>query len=405
MSKQANDIVVVEYARTPFDKFLGITANMHSIQFTTIMLKELIKRSGIKPEQVDEINLGSAYMAEMAIENNIPARQALEPAGFPVTTLSATIDRACCSSTTALQITWRNLRGGYTDLSFTIGTDNMSNVPLLFDPKLRHKGFRMGDFVLKDKLMAIGYGDNVVAYDAGKVAVEHGVTREMQDEWSVGSHEKWGKAFDRGYFKEEIFPIEVPQGKSAPLVLEKDQSPRPGTNMEALSKLKTIYGSPTVTAGNAPGMNSGSSGIILTTRKKAEELGLKPLAKIIQIVSLADNYENIAVTPAAAIRKALKTADMKLDDIELIEINEAFAAMPLVSTKLLAEGDEGKWSYLKSITNVNGGAVAIGHPIGATGLRITGTLIRELRNRGGKFGVAAICGGMAQGDAVLVEVE
>lgn len=406
MTKKANDVVLVSLARTAFDKFGGPTKDVSSVELSEAVIRELLKRYGLKPEQIDEVNLGSCILPEIALQTDIPARQALIRAGLPQTTLSNNIDRACCSSTSALQMSWKNLMLGESEISMVLGVDNMGRCPGLLHPKYRFEGFRMGGLKVSDPLFNLGYeGMGVLAVDAGEVALENGVTREMQDEWAAGSHEKWGKAFDKGYFAEEIFPLEIRQGKKPPIVLDRDQSPRPGTTPEALAKLPLVYGSPTVSAGNAPGLNAGACGVIVTTRKKAEALGLAPLAKILRVASIAEPYRNIAIAPAPAIRKGLEMTGLTLKDLELIEINEAFAAMPLVATKVLAEGNEAETKRLRDITNVNGGAVAIGHPVGASGLRITMTLIRELRNRGGRYGAAAICGGLAQGDSVIVEAE
>ncbi len=407
MAKNANDAVLVTYARTVFDKFGGPARSVPTCDLIQMTLEKLIEKSGLKKEQIDEVNNGSAVLMEVGMNSDIPARQAILRAGFPDTTLSFHIDRACCSSTSAIQHTLRNFKLGESEVAIVSGADAMQNLPLYIHPRYRFEdAAKVGNRYLQDPMIGAGYpGFGKVAYDAGVVALEFGVTREMQDEWAVGSHAKWGAAFDRGYFDDEYFPIVVPQGKKPPLVVEKDQQPRPGTNMEALSKLPTVYDSPTVTAGNAPGINTGAAGMILTTRAKAEALGLKPIAKIICVASIAEDEKYIATVPAGAIKKGLAMADLTLNDVELIEINEAFAAMPLVSTKVLSEGDDGKWKHLKEITNVNGGAVAIGHPIGASGIRITTTLIRELKARGGRYGVAAICGGLAQGDAVVVEIE
>ncbi len=405
MAKNANDVVLTHFARTPFDRFGGICQKIHSIDYTEMVLRELIKRSGLKEDQVDEIFYGSALHLESGIRTDIPIRQALLQAGFPVTTVSTTINRACCSTTSAAQFAWRNLTFGESELLFVCGADNMQNVPLILDAKHRHNPNRIAHIQITDTMLGAGYpGFGIVSKDAGEVALEYGITREMQDEWAAGSHEKWGKAFDKGYFTEEIFPIEVKSGGKM-VTMDKDQQPRPGTTVEVLSKLPTVYGSPTVTGGNAPGLNSGGSGVVMMTRKKAEELGLQPLAKVLRVTSLASDYKYIARVPAQAILHACDTNGLKLDDIEVIEINEAFAAMPLVSTKVMSNGDDGKWNHLKSITNINGGAVAIGHPIGGTGTRLMMTAMRELRARGGKYAVAAICGGLAQGDAVILEAE
>ncbi len=405
MAKNANDVVLTHFARTPFDRYGGIASGIHSIDYTEMVLRELIKRSGLKESQVEAIFHGTALHLETGMRTDIPIRQALLHAGFPVSTVSVTINRACCSTTSAAQFAWKDLTYGEAELVFVTGADNMQNVPHYINPIIRHQAVRMGEIKAVDPLIGAGYpGFGIVSKDAGEVALEYGITREMQDEWAAGSHEKWGKAFDKGYFTEEIFPIEVPQGKKT-VIMDKDQQPRPGTTVEALSKLSTVYGSPTVTGGNAPGLNSGASGVVLMTRKKADELGLQPLAKVLKVTSIADDFKYIARVPAKAILHACETNGLKLEDIEVIEINEAFAAMPLVSTKVLSDGDAGKWDYLKSITNINGGAVAIGHPIGGTGTRIMMTAMRELRARGGKYCVASICGGLAQGDAVILEAE
>ncbi len=407
MAKQANDIVITTYTRTAIDKMGGPLANIHSSELAAEVMKELLKKSGLKPEQITDIYHGTATAIEVGMLTDIPARQALLKAGFPVTTLSNNIDRACCSSTTAIQYAWRFLTYGDTDVAMVTGGDNMQNIPLFLDPKYRLQGSRLGDLKLTDTLIGAGYkGFGIVSKDAGEVAVAHGIGREMQDEWAVGSHEKWGKAFDKGFFKDEIFPLEVSQGKNkAPLIFDKDQQPRPGTTVEQLSKLPTVYGSPTVTAGNCPGINTGSAGLILMTRKKADELGLVPLAKVYKVTSIAEHYNNIATVPGKAIKLCLEMNGVKLDDIDVIEINEAFAAVTLTATRVLSDNDDGKWAHIKSITNVNGGAIAIGHPLGGTGARMVMTMIPELKARGGRFGVAAICGGLAQGDAVLIEVE
>ncbi len=405
MTKNANDVVIVSFARTAIDKFGGPLKNTHVAYLMAAVMSELIKRSGLKKEQIDEINVSTCFLMETAWLNDIPGRQALIWEGFPPTTISNHIDRACCSATSALQLSWKSLMLGEADISMVIGGDNMGHCPLYLDPIIRTKGFKIADQVIIDPLKQLGYpGFGAVAKDAGEIALQNGITREMQDEWSVGSHEKWGKAFDRGYFNEEIFTYEVKQGKQT-IAFDKDQQPRPGTTLESLAKLATVNGSPTVTAGNAPGLNAGATGVIVMKRSMADKLGLKPLGKIFRVINVAEHYTNIATVPALAISKALEYHNIKLSDIELIEINEAFAAVPITSTKVLSNGDSGLNKHLNSITNVNGGAVAIGHPVGATGLRLCFTALRELKNRGGKYGVAAICGGLAQSDAVILEVE
>jgi acetyl-CoA C-acetyltransferase len=199
--------------------------------------------------------------------------------------------------------------------------------------------------------------------------------------------------------------MKIPQKKGIPFVFHKDELPRPDTTMEALSKLKTIYGSPTVTAGNAPGLDAGATALIIMRRSKTEALGIKPLATIVSVASGASEPRRMAELPGFVIQKALQRASLTIDDMKLIEINEAFAAVTLVSTKILADRDKAKWKELMARTNVNGGAIAIGHPVGASGGRILMTMMYELRRRGGGYGVAGICGGLAQGDAVIIKVD
>jgi acetyl-CoA C-acetyltransferase len=401
-----NDIVIVSAVRTPFSKFDSAMRDIPSIDLGMMVMKEVIKRVGVKPEEVEEINYGSCVPAEYALEFDVPARQATLLAGFPPENISLTLDRACCSSLTALRLCIRAMKAGELEIAMAVGSENMPRTPHLA-PGARW-GTRLGHLKLVDPLFELGFqskGFNPVSVDAGEVALEFGVTREMQDEWALESQQRYTKAFIEGKFKvgEELMPVVIPQKKGDPIVIEKDESPRV-TSLEALAKLQTIYGSPTVTAGNAPPINAGASAILIMTRKKAEERGLKPLATIVTSICSATAPRYIASIPALTIQKALKAAGFTIDDMDLIEINEAFAAVPLVSTKILANSDGKKWKELKEKTNVNGGAIAIGHPVGASGARITMTLAYELRRRGGRYGIAAICGGLAQGEAIIIKV-
>ena len=401
-----NGIVMVSAVRTPFSKFDSAMADIPSIDLGVMVMKEVIGRVKIKPEEVDDISYGSCIPAEVALETDVPARQATLLAGFPADNISVSLDRACCSSLTCLRLGVRAIKAGEAEIAMAVGSENMPRTPHLA-PGLR-KGARIGHIKLIDCLFELGYtakGFNPVAKDAGEVALEYGVTREMQDAWALGSQEKYAKAYAEGMFKigEELMPVVIPQKKGDPIVIEKDESPRK-TSMEALAKLKPIYGSPTVTAGNAPPISAGASAILIMTSKKAKEKGLKPLATIVAVAASATAPREIAVIPAYTIQKALKQAGLSLDDMKLIEINEAFAVLPLVSTKILANNDEKKWKELQAKTNVNGGAIAIGHPVGASAARLMMTLAYELKRRGGGYGVAAICGGLAQGEAVIIKV-
>ena len=401
-----NDIVIVSAVRTPFSKFDSAMADIPSIDLGIMVMKEVIERVKIKPEELDEVNYGSCMLAEIALETDVPARQATLLAGFPAENISLTLDRACCSSLSGLRLGVRAIKTGECEVVMAVGSENMPRTPHLA-PGLR-KGARIGNIKLIDNLFELGYtakGFNALAKDAGEVAVECGVTREMQDAWALGSQEKYAEAFAEGKFKigEELMPVVIPQKKGDPIVIEKDESPRK-TSMEALAKLKSVYGSPTVTPGNAPPISAGASAILITSGKKARVKGLKPLATIVAVAAAARTPREMAVVPADTIQKALKQAGLTLDDMKLIEINEAFAVLPLVSTKVLADHDEKKWKELQAKTNVNGGAISIGHPVGASGGRILMTLAYELKRRGGGYGVAAICGGLAQGEAVIIKV-
>ncbi|MCK9390722.1 MAG: thiolase family protein [Syntrophales bacterium] len=406
MGKQ-DDIVIVSAVRTPFSRFDSAMADIASIDLAVMVMKEVIQRVGVKAEEVNEINYGCCVMAEMALETDIPARQASLLAGFPPEIMSVTLDRACCSSMTALRMGYRAIKVGDAGVCMAVGSENMPRTPHLA-PGLR-KGVRLGHIKLVDNLFELGYGAkgfSPVAVDAGEVAMEYGVTREMQDEWAVRTQERYGEAFAAGKLKigEELMPVIIPQRKGDPIVIERDESPRK-TTLEALAKLKPIYGSPTVTAGNAPPLSAGAGAILYMTRKEAQEKGLKPLATILASIGTATKPRDIAVIPALTIEQVLKRVGMTIDRMDVIEINEAFAAMPLVSTKILAGNDEKKWKVLQEKTNVNGGAIAIGHPVGASAARITMHLAYELKRRGGGYGVASICGGLAQGEAVILKVE
>jgi len=407
MGNNEKDVVIVGYARTPFDRFGGVIRDIPSAQLAEWTIRELMKRTELTAEAIDDVNLGMTILLEAGTQTDVIARQALLRAGLRPETLSNTLDRACCSSTSALQLSCKNLMLGEAEVSIAVGVDNMSRVPLYLPPKARWEGSRLGHVQLTDMLNELGIpGFGVLAVDAGELAMENGITREMQDEWSVRSHQLYLEALAKGYIADELFPLEIPQGKKKPpIIFDKDASPRADINIETMAKLPTIYGSPTVTPGNAPGLSAGAAGVVVTTRKKATELGLTPLATVVKVSSHAIKPREIAVVPAPTIQKALRETGLTLDDMKAIEINEAFAAMPLVSTKILAEGDPVKTQKLRDMTNIDGGAIALGHPVGASGLRITMHLMNILRRQGGGYGVAAICGGLAQGDAVILKVD
>jgi len=404
-----NDVVIVSAVRTPFGRFDGVLRSVLSIDLGVKVLQEVVRRIGLDPALVDEVYYGTCIPAEYAIYTNVPARQITLLAGFPESNISLTIDRACCSSMTGMRLGYRAIKSGDAEIVIASGAENMGNVPLIADASKARWGSRLGHIVLEDVLFELGYGRKgfaPVATDAGHVSLEYGVSREMQDEWAVASHQRYFQAYTAGKYKigEELMPLEVPQKGKTPFVMDRDEAPRENLSQEKMAALKPVYGSPTVTAGNAPGLNSGASAIVLMSRRKADALGLEPLGEVVACEAAAGTPKYMACVPAQAIEKMFARTGNTVDDVDVIEINEAFAAVTLVSLRLLAGNDPEKEKALHRKANVNGGAIAIGHPVGASGARIAMTMMYELRRRGGGLGVAAICGGLSQGEALLLKV-
>lgn len=402
-----SDVVVVSAVRTPFGKFGGTLKDIPSIDLGAMVIREVLQRVNVKGEEVEETYYGVAVPGEVGLETDVPARQATLKAGMPGDSVSITLDRACCSSMAAVRLGYRAIKSGEIEVALGVGAENMSRTPLVVPPSVRW-GSRLGHIEVWDGLFGLGYkGFNPVSVDTGEVALEYGVTREDQDRWAYESQMKYAKAFKEGKFKigEELMRVEIPQGKRPPIVFEQDEFPKPDTTLEKLAKLPTVYGSPTVTAGNAPGLDTGASAILIMSEKKAKEKGLKPLAKIVSMIATATTPRLIAAIPGFTIQQVLEKTGIGLGQIDLIEVNEAFAAMPLVSAKILSNSDPEKMRSILEKTNVNGGAIAIGHPVGASGARILMTMIYELRRRGGGIGVASICGGLAQGEGAMIQVD
>lgn len=401
-----NDLVIVSAARTPFSRFGGALRTMHSSELGAVVIKEVLSRSGIATDAVDELYYGMCIQSEAALLYNVIARQALIHAGMSPDTVSLTIDRACCSSLTGVQLGRKSILLDEARICMAVGADNMSNTPVVLNG---HRwGTGLGKPVMVDHLNPIMYvGFNSIAADAGEVAVAHGITREMQDEWAYNSQMRYQDAKKAGKYKigEELTSVEIPQRKGDSILFEEDEFPKPKTTKEGLAKLGTVYGSPTVTAGNAPGLDAGAAAIIIMKRSTALEMGLTPMGIILSVGSVARSPHLMAEVPAYAIQQALGRANLTIDDMDVIEINEAFAAVPLVSTKLLSDNDAAKWEAIKTKTNLNGGAVAIGHPVGASGARVLMTAMYELRRKGGGIGAVGICGGLAQGDAAIIKVD
>jgi len=400
------DLVIVSAVRTPFSKFGGALKLMHSSELGRIIIQEVLKRPGLKGEDIDELYYGMCIQSEAALKYNVIARQALLHAGMPPETVSLTVDRACCSSLSCIQLGRKSVLLDEAEICMAVGAENMSNTPVVLNG---HRwGTGIAQPVMVDHINPIMYvGFNSLAVDAGEVALDYDISREIQDEWAYGSQMKYQAAKEAGKFKqgEELTSVTIPQKKGDPIIFDEDEFPKAFTTVEGLSKLRNVYGSPTVTAGNSPGLDAGASAVIIMKRKKADEMGIKPLGIILSVGSVARDPRKIAEVPAYAIEQALSRADVALDDLDIIEVNEAFAAMPLVSTKILSEGDDARWKALMEKTNPNGGAIAIGHPVGASGARIVMTAMYELRRRGGGTAAVGICGGLAQGDAAVIRVD
>ena len=401
------EIVIVSAARTPFGRYGGSLRDYDYFDLGAIPMVEVLKRVNLKPESgiVDEVFWGCGDTSPCKdVYTSVAARQTLLKAGIPATTPSIAFDKACVSAMSAVKLGRMGMRLGEIDVAIGGGATSFSQEPLILR-NLRFNGYRLGNVTMEDPLYALGYKDyNPVSVDTDDVAFEYKISREEQDEWAFRSHQNYGDAWNKGKFKDEMMVMEIPQKKGEPKVLDIDEQYRPETTLETLAKLKTVYGTRAITAGNAPGLNDGATAILFMTRDKANELGLEPLATVVSMSSIAIHPNRMPEGPAYAMRKALDLAKMTLNDMAVIEINEAFAAVPLVSTKMLAEGDNKKWEEIKAKTNINGSAIAIGHPNTASGARIVMTLMYELRRRGGGYALGAICGGLAQADGCIIKV-
>ncbi|MDQ7782879.1 MAG: thiolase family protein [Desulfomonilaceae bacterium] len=396
----AEKFVIVGAKRTPFGKYLGSLSEMEPADLAVCAGRAALTAQGKDlSEDIDQIFVGNCVPASFET-GSVTGRQVALKLGMDKFTV--TLDTACCSPLTALRVALWGLRLGEISSALIMGVESMSRVPHM-SRQLR-TGVRIGELKLIDQIFPISYpGYNSVAVDASDGAEKYRVPKRVLDTWAMASHTKWKQANAAGKFREEIAPIEVRKGREK-FLFAVDEFPRPDGNLAAIQQLPTVFGAKTTTAGNAPGLNDGASAAVIMTETRAAELGLEPLGTVVDMAGETDMPYGISWIPALTIKKLLARTGLAIEDVDLIEINEAFAAMPLVSTKILAEDDEARWFELLKRTNVNGGAIAIGHPVGASGLRIMMTMMYELRRRGGGKGVAAICGGLTQGEAVMIEV-
>lgn len=390
------ETVIVSAARTPFGKLGGALKPLKATQLGGIVIKEAIQRAGIDGSIIDNVIFGQVLQGGCG---QVPSRQATREAGLPWDTPSETINKVCASGLRAVSMADQAIRAGDNQVLVAGGMESMSNAPYFAHTRWN---LRMFDIQLKDLMVNDGlwcsFYDRHMAIHGGEVAIEYGISREEQDEWALGSHQKAIAAIDAGRLKDEIVPVTIKQRKGDPKIVNTDEAPRRDTSLEVLSKLPPVFDQKnTVTAGNAPGVNDGAGALVVMSKQKAQELGLKPMATVLGHASVSQDAKYIATVPGLSINKLLQQKGMTIDQIDLFEINEAFAAVTLVSHKIAG--------YPLDKTNVNGGAVAFGHPIGASGARVLMTLIYELRRRGGGLGITGICSGAAQGDAMLIKVD
>jgi acetyl-CoA C-acetyltransferase len=382
-------------ARTPFGKLGGALSPLDATELGGKVIESALERAEVKPDQVEHVVMGQVLQAG---QGQIPSRQAQIKGGIPKEVSSETINKVCASGVRSVVMIDNAVRAGDLNVGVAGGMESMSNAPYLL--KQARFGYRMGDAKALDAMINDGltnpFTGKHMAQEASEVADELEMTRADLDKFALRSHELAIEATDAGRLPEEIVPITI-ESKKGETTVEIDEAPRRDTSLEGLSKLKPIFVKDgTHTAGNAPGVNDGAGALVLSSDEWAKENGRQVLATIIAHAQVADDFPYLARTPANATKKVLDKAGIEIDDIDLFEINEAFASVAINSMRMLGI-DESK-------VNVNGGAIALGHPIGASGARILGSLVLELRRRGGGLGVAAICSGGGQGDALILEV-
>ncbi len=389
------EVVIVSAVRTAIGSFGGKLSDFSAVDLGVIAAKEAIIRAGIDTSEIDEALIGNVLSAGLG-QN--PARQIAIKAGLPVTSPATTINILCGSGLRSVSLAAQMIMCGNSEVVLAGGTESMTNAPYIL-PQARN-GYRMGHGQIFDSMILDGLTDAFNDYHMGmtaeNIAEQWNITREAQDEFSLNSQLKCEAAQKAGKFTEEIVPVSIPQRKGDPIVFDSDEFPKHGLTMDQLTKLKPAFKKDgTVTAGNASGINDGAAMLILMSKEKADALGLKPLAKIKSFATIGLDPKIMGYGPVEATRKALKNAGMQISDIELIEANEAFAAQSLAVVSDLEFNTE--------IVNVNGGAIALGHPIGASGARILTTLIYEMKRRSATNGLATLCIGGGQGTALIIE--
>jgi acetyl-CoA C-acetyltransferase len=388
--------VILSAVRVPTGRFQGALKSITATQLGALVVREAVARAAALPEQVDEVIMGNVLAAGLG---QAPARQAAIHAGLPATVAALTINKVCGSGLKAVMLAAQGIACGESDIVVAGGMESMSNAPYLL-PGAR-EGLRLGHGVVQDSLIHDGlwdaYGDYHMGCTGEVVAEKYGVSRREQDEFALKSHEKAIAAIQAGRFKDEILAVTIPQKKGAALVFDTDESPRADTSLEALARLKPAFAPKgTVTAGNAPGVNDGAAALLVSSEESAQRLGRKPLARIVAQAVAGIEPSLVMMAPVGAVQKLWRKTGWSPASVDLVELNEAFAVQAIAVTRELGL-DPAK-------VNVNGGAVALGHPIGASGARVLVTLLHALRQRGLKRGIAALCLGGGNGVALAVEL-
>lgn len=386
--------MIVAGARTPIGKFRGAFSGLKAVDLGAQAIRAAVERAGIAGEQVDYAIVGHVLQAGAG---QITSLQASIGAGLPKDVPAITINKVCLSGMSAIAMADQMIRAGEIEVAVAGGMESMTNAPFVL-PKGRD-GARLGDAELIDSMIHDGLWSSFLEQHMGEgtdeVSAELGLTREEQDAWAARSHQRAHEAWSSGRMVAEVVPVEVPRRRGVPVTVDRDEGIRPDTTPETLAGLKPAFRADgTITAGNASQISDGACAVVVMSEERAQELGVTPLAEVVAYGMSADRYPSLHTVPALALERALKKSGLAASDLGLIEINEAFAAVPIHSARMLGVGDD--------IVNVNGGAVALGHPIGASGARIVLALLMEMHRRGVDLGGAAICGGGGQGDALVI---
>ena len=393
---ELNEAVIISAARTPVGKFLGSLKGFKATELGAIAVREAVKRAGVKPEDVDEVIMGCVIQAGLG-QN--PARQAALNAGIPSTVAAVTVNKVCGSGLKAVMMAAQGVQLGDSEMVVAGGMESMSNAPYLI-PKAR-EGYRLGNGELVDSMINDGLWCAFENYHMGctgeVVAEEYSIGREQQDEFAMNSHRKAAAAIKAGKFKDEIVAVEIPQKKGSPLIFDTDETVREDTSVEALGKLKPAFkpDGGTVTAGNAPGVNDGASAVVVTSLRRARELGVEPMAKIVAQAVAGVEPRLVMMAPVEAVRKLFKKTGWSPSEVDLVELNEAFSVAAVAVTRELGLDPEK--------VNVNGGAVALGHAIGQSGSRLLTSILYELKRRDARRGIVSLC--LGGGNAVAMAIE